>query len=442
MAWLGGIHDLAYSAQRIYQGVGSSMSGDSLAAAANFGAAAGKAMWYLRNHIPKLAAKLKANQKPTPTYIVDLCMVAIFIVDFFNGFNAPEKGPELGTGKAEFKNVELYSLLARADSGKWSGTDADDYKIANDALRQLAIDLQTLDGAMKDQVAAQGAMVDLAHRNIALLGMSLVIAQGIALAMFFGGPAGAKASYIWQGIVVAATVVTLTASQTYVAVNQNFNGVTVNGKTEEYKAIKARAKELQEHRPKAFATKLADETEVASLRSFQGPPAVPFESRTVASLVEEAAPLEDRAVLKALMDDGATNGDGTPGDGETPDPAPKPDPAPPFQAPTLAQLSKASGQLAQISGHVSQHMNLMNQSMGQVQQIAQMFQGAQGAAAPAEEAAAEEAALAGPAPAEAALAEAVEGAGAGAGAEAAERAPVEVAAVGAESGTEEARRVL
>ncbi len=76
-------------------------------------------------------------------------------------------------------------------------------------------------------------------------------------------------------------------------------------------------------------------------------------------------------------------------------------------------------------------MNLANQMTGQIQQLAQVAQPGQGAAAPAGEGATEEAALAGD----------LEGAGAAVGTEAAERAPLEVAAVGAEPGTGVPRRV-
>jgi hypothetical protein len=451
---LGGIHDLAYCVARIYGGTGSAMSGDTVAAIANFGAAAGKAMWYARNYIPKLAAKLKAHTtagKWHATFIVDLCMIAVMIVDFFNGFNSPIKGESFDTGRFAFKNVQLNLQLANPDSGKWSGEDADKYKVVNDALKQLAIDMQNLDEKMKGQVNDQGGNVDFAHRNIALVSMGLVIAQGIALALFFIPAVGWKISYAWQAVVVAATMIGVTISETMVGVKQNFNGVKVDGLAEEYRAVTAAAAKLMVKPAGKVKVDAAEQTSVALAMSLpESMLAGPSDTRSVASWAEEAAPPEQRALLSALAGDGATTGaaattgagatlgNGEPG--ETPDE--KPDQTPAFVPPTLAQLSAASGQLAKMSGHASQHMNLVNQTTGQVQQMAQMFQQGQGAAAPAEGAAAEEAALAGPAPAEAALAGDVEGAGAGVGAEAAERAPVEVAAVGAEPGTDEPRRFV
>ena len=91
-----------------------------------------------------------------------------------------------------------------------------------------------------------------------------------------------------------------------------------------------------------------------------------------------------------------------------------------------------SGQTAKLSGQVSQHMNLANQTTGQVQQLAQVAQPGQGAGRPPGRARTERPPL-----------RAIsEGAGAAVGTEAAERAPLEVAAVGAEPGTGVPRRVM
>ncbi|MGF2944725.1 EspA/EspE family type VII secretion system effector, partial [Mycobacterium sp. Lab-001] len=100
---------------------------------------------------------------------------------------------------------------------------------------------------------------------------------------------------------------------------------------------------------------------------------------------------------------------------ETENPETPPSPAAPIVAmPTLAQMSQLSAQAAKMSGSAAQHMNLVNQTMGSVQQLASTAQQGAGAAAPAEAAAEAEA---GPA-----------GLDAASGAEGAERAPVDAAA--------------
>jgi hypothetical protein len=100
--------------------------------------------------------------------------------------------------------------------------------------------------------------------------------------------------------------------------------------------------------------------------------------------------------------------------------APQTPAAPVIPMPTLAQLS---GQAAKLSAQGSQHMNRVNQTMGQVQQIVSMAQQGQAAPAPAEAVA---------------LAGDVEGAEAAPDDEAAERAPLgsDGAAVASEPATE------
>jgi len=97
--------------------------------------------------------------------------------------------------------------------------------------------------------------------------------------------------------------------------------------------------------------------------------------------------------------------------------------APTVTLPTLGQLGQISGQAAKFSAQGSQHMNLVNQTMGQVQQIASMAQQGQGAAVPA---------------GAAALAGDFDDAEAAAGAAAAERAPIDsdVAAFDAEEASQ------
>ena len=115
-----------------------------------------------------------------------------------------------------------------------------------------------------------------------------------------------------------------------------------------------------------------------------------------------------------------SGGHGSPEKTETVTPATAAAPA--STMPTLAQLARRSGQAAKVS----EPADLADQAMRQAEQLTKMEQQDQEAAAPAEEAA-----VSGDV-----------GAGAAVGTGAAERAPVEVAAVGAEPGTDGARRVI
>jgi hypothetical protein len=113
---------------------------------------------------------------------------------------------------------------------------------------------------------------------------------------------------------------------------------------------------------------------------------------------------DHRATVSAVLAAGGTSGDGTPM--ETSDETTPATPA--VTMPTLAQVMQWSGQAAKLSGHASQYMNLVNQGIGQLQQMASMAQRGQAGAASAEEVASEE--------------------GPESAAKDAERAPIEVAA--------------
>ncbi len=52
--------------------------------------------------------------------------------------------------------------------------------------------------------------------------------------------------------------------------------------------------------------------------------------------------------------------------------------------PTLAQVMHMSRQAAKLSGHASQRVNLVNQTMGQLQQLASLGQGAAARTTPEE----------------------------------------------------------
>jgi hypothetical protein len=114
---------------------------------------------------------------------------------------------------------------------------------------------------------------------------------------------------------------------------------------------------------------------------------------------------------------------------------------PAFALPTPAQVTQASSQAASMSGSASQRMNLVNLTMGSVQQLASMGQQGQTTAAPAEvDASASDAA-----PHGATLTGDAEGAGAAQGTQGAERAAVEGVRVGGDelqAGTDRHRRDL
>jgi hypothetical protein len=420
---LAGIHDLAYCFQRLGGAGSAGYSEDWVGLAANLGALGGKAAWYGRGQIKVLKdalAKSGTKVLPTPTAIVDVAMVAISIVDLFNGFGPPDKGGAFTSGVDKLANVKLQLDAAVPDSRDWSGPAAKAYSDQNAALQALVVKLQELDKQMQALVANQGSEVQKAHTAISVTLFALVVAQGIALALYLIPVVGPEISCAWQIVAAFAAGATVLAFEMFTLANSMSLGNEISAVALQYGEVAADATSKA-----TFGTieiTGAEETTVSSFKAisdsmsaFSAPPTV----ATLSSMASEAgqeASTDARAKMSALTD-GETPVDATPevpGVPETPA-APAAPTAPAFTLPTMAQVSAASTQAAKMSGQASQQMNLVNQTMGSVQQVASMGQQGQAPAAPAEETA----------PADE---------GAGAGTEGAERAPIDdVGAARAES---------
>ncbi|KLO34901.1 hypothetical protein AWC17_00815 [Mycobacterium nebraskense] len=378
---------------------------------ANLGALAGKAMWYGRNQIKVLADALKTQGTktlPTPTAIVDVAMVAISAVDLLNGFWTPDKGASFTSGADKYETVYLYLGEAAPDPRDWNGDAAKAYADATVALQALVQTMQDLDKKMQTLMADQGSEVAKAHNCIAVTLLGLVIAQGIALAMYLIPVVGPEISAAWQIIAAFAACATVLAFEMFTLSNSMSLSHQIHATALEYGEVAEKA--IPTSSFARIEVKGAEETTtgdfkaisagMSGMSAFAGAP-------TVASLASMAPAAgdspEERGVLGALKTDGATPIETVPV--ET---------TPAWTPPTLSQVSQASGQLAQP-------MNFANQMIGQVQQLASMGQQRQGAEPATEKGAAEEAALAG------------NGAGAALGTAGAERAPIDGAAVGHEA---------
>ncbi|OBI59773.1 hypothetical protein A5706_01430 [Mycobacterium sp. E796] len=410
---LAGIHDLAYCFQRLGGAGSAGYSEDWVGLAANLGALGGKAAWYGRGQIKVLKdalAKSGTKVLPTPTAIVDVAMVAISIVDLFNGFGPPDKGGAFTSGVDKLANVKLQLDAAVPDSRDWSGPAAKAYADQNAALQALVVKMQELDKQMQTLVANQGSEVQKAHTAISVTLFALVVAQGIALALYLIPVVGPEISCAWQIVAAFAAGATVLAFEMFTLANSMTLGNEISAVALQYGEVAAEATSTA-----TFGTieiTGAEETTVSSFKAisdsmstFSAPPSV----GRLAGMAHEAgqdAAADASAKLSALTD-GETPVDDTPAAPETPA-APAAPTAPAFTMPTMAQVSAASTQAAKMSGQASQQMNLVNQTMGSVQQVASMGQQGQGPAAPADEAA-----LAG------------DTEGAGAGTEGAERAPID-----------------
>lgn len=407
MSRLAGIHDLAYCFTRLQAGGGAAYSGDWVGLGANLGALAGKAMWYGRNQIKVLADALKTSGTkvlPTPTAIVDVAMVAISAVDLLNGFWTPDKGASFTSGADKYETVYLYLNEAAPDSRDWSGDAAKAYADATAALQALVQTMQDLDKKMQTLMANQGSEVAKAHNCIAVTLLGLVIAQGIALAMYLIPVVGPEISCAWQIVAAFAACATVFSFEMMTLANSMSLSHEIHATALLYGEVAAKA--IPNSSFARIEVTGAEQATVGSFKAifdsmsgmaaFSGTPSV----ASLASMAPAAGDSrEERGVLTALQSDGATPIETTADATGT--------------APTLSQVTHASGQLAQMSGQVAQPMSFVNQMMGQVQQLASTGQQRQGAAPPADE----------PAPAEAATSG--NGDGAASGTVGTQRAPVD-----------------
>lgn len=209
MTWFKGIHDLAYSVQRLGGAGGAAYQEDWLSLGANLGAAGGKGLWYLRDKFPKLVEGLaKPGPTPTPTFIVDAAMVALSGLDLLNGFWAPDRGNEFAAGSLEFENLRLTLELAKPDPAQWDGDAAKAYATLNNNLQNLAVVMRELDSRMRETVEDHAGKVQKAHQVIALALMALVLAQGVALLLWAWPVLGPKVSVTFQ----ISTVISISAT--------------------------------------------------------------------------------------------------------------------------------------------------------------------------------------------------------------------------------------
>lgn len=428
-----GIHDMAYVFARAGGAAGAGTQQDWVGMSANIGAGIGKFGWYAKDKISFLEKGLKTKgPTPTPTAIIDVAMVVVTILDLLNGIWPPDKGDRFKLGKSEFENMQQYLESAIPDSAKWSGEAAEAYAAQTKILLQLAKDMQANDLALAALLEEHGNRVQKMHRDYAIILMTLVAAQLTAMILWSWPVFGPVASVKFQVVTVVVLSFTILGLQGEVCTASQRKADAISRLAEKY-AETGKAAEPVGTFAKIAVTG-AEEARVSSFEaisaSMSGPP--PSFS-TLVDMAKADPSMNEHPLLSAVTGDGAAAGVSTSGATETPEAPQTSDgttPAAPgtpaFTLPSLSQINRASGQAAQMSGHLSQHANLVNQTMGQVQQLASMGQQGQAAAAPAEGAAPEEATLAGD----------VEDAGAGAGAEGAERAPIDAAAGAAEQAQE------
>ena len=385
VSYLAGIHDMAYIFSRVGGSVDSGVRQDWVGLGANVGAMAGKAVWYLKGQSGALKTALEKVGKsvlPTPTAIIDVTMITVVAIDLFNGFGSPDTGAKFTSGVDKYKNVDSKLELALPDSRDWSGEAADAYVAQVAVLRGLVAEMQKLDKQMQALVAAQGDYVKWAHQSLAILGFALVAGQGVALVLYLIPILGPELSMLFQVVAALAAVTTVVTVETLTLSSSGNNSASVAQVAADYVSLGQRA-ELGG----SFGTLQvtgADETKVGSftaisdgLSSFSATPPL----SALAAKAPDAVPSEARAMMTAL--ETPVTEAPTPDAGVTVPEATNPDVpvTPVFTPPTMAQLNQMSAQMAKFSANLAQPLNVVNQTMGSVQQVVSMAQG-QGGGAP------------------------------------------------------------
>ncbi len=392
VSYLSNVTDLGYLFSRIPSSVNSGVGHDWVGLGANIGAVAGKAVASYAKQTGALKTALETVGKkvlPTPTAIIDVTMVAVTVVDLLNGFGAPDAGAGFAGGIDKLKAVDSKVELALPDSRDWSGAAADAYVAQVVTLRALLVELQNLDKQMQTLVADQGARVKQAHQTLAVLGLALIACQGAAMLMYLIPVVGPEVSFLFQVAVALAATTTVVVQETLVIGESGNTSSAIGTVAAGYVALGKRAElggafgvievaGAQEAKVGSF-TAISD-----GLSRFSAMPTV----ASLAAKVGDAVPEQTRAMLAALDSPEAIDGVPvpvpTPGTDVVPD-VPVTPSSPVFTPPTMAQLNQMSAQMAKFSSNVAQPLNVVNQTMGSVQQVVSMAQQGQGAGVSAAE---------------------------------------------------------
>ncbi|UXA07112.1 hypothetical protein KXD96_02830 [Mycobacterium sp. SMC-2] len=356
--------------------------------------------------------------------IISWTLVTVELLELTIGFGVPTEGDGLKTGSQQFTTLAEQLNSALPDYG-WKGTGSEAYAELDTALKNAADSMADLDLQLASLVKNQAEWVTHARLGFGILKDLLLAALiiEIAITLFVPAPAGVTAAKAFAiavatlGISVAAAFL---GTLTYFSVE---NGKKAESLANRYSELAAGTVQTGSDAKAEKAT--SEGTTVSSFAaisdSMSGMSALSATPPVAASTVAANRSEDQRAPLAAQASASEPSGYGASQTSDTTTPDATTPSTPTTTMPTVAQLSAMSGQAATVSSQLSQPAQLANQAMGQLQQMIQTARQGQDGAAPAGDATAEEAALAGH-----------EGAGAGLGAAGAERAPVGLAAAGTE----------
>lgn len=378
---------------------------------------------YSKGFRNRLMAKGQAKVRGASIILATLSIVEV--MELTAGFGPPTDGSDLIDGSEQFTTL-AEQLASAIPTESWQGTGSEAYAELDIALQSLALSMAELDVQLAGLVTDQAEWVNHMKLGFGILKDSLIAAFFIEMAIrtFVPPPANIPTAVAF-GIAVCAVGLAAATSFLLTLVAMSIeNAQKANALANQYSLLATQTFQqgsLAQARVATAGTSTVSSFEAIS-NSMSGMSAL-SQAPAAAAAPKEAAgeSANERAPLSARMSAAEMSGGDSLDAPETPT---KTTPsAPGVTMPTMAQVAAMSSQSAKLSGQVSQHMNMFNQAMGQIQQLSQMAKQGPEAPLPGEEAEA--------VTGEAALAGDVQGAGAGLGG--AERAPLDAVAAGAES---------
>ncbi|GBG40942.1 EspA/EspE family type VII secretion system effector [Mycobacterium montefiorense] len=354
--------------------------------------------------------------------IISWTMVTVELLELTIGFGIPTEGEGVKTGSQQFTTLS-EQLNAALPDYTWKGSGSDAYAELDAALETMAQAMAALDLQLAALVKDQADWVNHSRLGFGVLKDILLAALIIELAITLlvpapAGPIAAKAFAIAVATLGLSVAATFIGTLTYFSVT---NGQKAEALASKYSDLAVGT--TQTGSAAAAKGVAAGETTVSSFGaisdSMSGTSALSVTPTPAPSAGAAKESKDDRAPLSAQA---GASGTSVVGAAETSDQTAPDETAPSAPTVTMPTLAQLSGQASKLSSQLSQPTSLVNQAMGQLQQMVQTAQQGQGSAAPAEEAAVDGAARTGD----------TEGAGAGVGAAAAERAPIGAAPAGTE----------
>lgn len=331
----------------------------------------------------------ETKQLPTPTYIIDITAIAVFFVDFLNGFGTPESGSSLKTAADKWdlytQELELGCVPHPSD---WSGEAAAAYAAQNALLAGFAKTLKGYDKELKALVTSQGDAVAKAHLIIAIISAVLTAAQGIAQALYMIQPPGVgiKVSIVFQITAALAATGTVMAYESIAIDNSRTVAEQLDSLGGKYEAL---GKQVEAKLDGSFGEKIQGSVapeSTSNLSAFRGisdgltPYSfAPSLSDLINGAGDEVSPPQ-RALLEAATEEKEPALQELGAQEETPPVAPAPAaPGVPFTPPSLAQVQQMSNQISQLSQPANSLNQTLNQGVSQIQQLAQSAKGQAGA---------------------------------------------------------------